>query len=162
MPKEIERKFLVASDGWRGDAEPAKQLRQAYLASTNAASIRVRIIDGAHAFLTIKSASPGMSRDEFEYEIPVNDAEAMLAMRTGEVIEKTRYVLPCDDGDLTVDEFSGSNVGLVIAEIELASENVAPALPAWIGREITHDKRFYNASLAERPYGSWSEEDRAG
>ncbi len=161
MPKEIERKFLVGSDAWRGAAEPAKQLRQAYLAATIAASIRVRIVDGAQAFLTIKSASPGMSRDEFEYEIPVADAEAMLAMRTGEVIEKTRYVLPCDDGDLTVDEFAGSNTGLVIAEIELAAEDVIPALPAWIGPEITDDKRYYNASLAESPYRLWPHEDRS-
>ena len=164
MPKEIERKFLVSDDTWRRDAERAKQLKQAYLASTEAASVRVRIVedDGEEkAFLTIKTASAGMSRDEFEYEIPVADAVAMLEMRDGGLIEKVRYVLPCADGDLTVDEFSGSNEGLVVAEIELANEAIEPALPAWIGREITGDRRFYNASLAGRPYADWPDEDRA-
>ncbi len=160
MPKEIERKFLVASDDWRADAGPGKRLRQAYLASTDAASIRVRLVDDEDASLTIKSASPGLSRDEFEYAIPVDHARAMLAMRIGEVIEKVRYAVPCADGDLTVDEFSGSNAGLVIAEIEIADESVSPALPAWIGAEITGDRRYYNASLAARPFRSWSAEEK--
>ncbi len=162
MPKEIERKFLVESDGWRGEAEAPRRLRQAYLATTGAASIRVRIVDDAEAFLTIKSASAGMVRDEFEYAVPVADAEAMLALRVGELIEKIRYKIPCDDGDLTVDEFSGSNAGLVIAEIELADETVSPAMPDWIGTEITDDKRYYNASLSGKPFGTWSKADRAG
>ncbi|WP_436642389.1 CYTH domain-containing protein [Microbaculum sp. FT89] len=160
MSKEIERKFLVANDGWRAQARSGKRLRQAYLAATGAAAIRVRIADDAVAFLTIKSATPGMSRDEFEYEIPVADAEAMLAMRVGEIIEKVRYAIPCDDGDLTVDVFSGANAGLVMAEIELASEDVVPALPDWIGDEITRDRRFYNANLAECPFGSWATDAR--
>jgi len=154
MPKEIERKFLVTDDRWRKDATAAKNLRQAYVAVTEKASVRVRIVEGQGAWLTIKSASPGMSRDEFEYDIPVEDAEAMFAMRTGGAIEKVRYAIPCADGDLTVDEFFGDNAGLVVAEIELASEDVHPDLPDWIGTEITDDRRYYNASLVQRPFGA--------
>ncbi|MEJ8570949.1 CYTH domain-containing protein [Microbaculum marinum] len=161
MAKEIERKFLVAGDGWRRGGHSSMRLRQAYLASTDAAAIRVRIVDDRDAFLTIKSAGKGMSRDEFEYSIPVADAEAMLALRVGEMIEKIRHAIPCADGDLTVDEFGGGNEGLVIAEIELPDEACDPALPDWIGAEVTDDRRFYNASLSARPFSAWAPADRA-
>lgn len=160
MPKEIERKFLVTGDAWRAQATASGRLRQAYLAATGAAAIRIRIIDSDSALLTIKSANAGMSRDEFEYPVPVADAEAMLEMRTGEVIEKIRHHLPCADGDLTVDEFLGSNAGLLIAEIELPHEDAAPDLPDWFGAEVTDDRRFYNAALSTRPFGAWPEEER--
>lgn len=160
MPKEIERKFLVAGDAWRGDVVAARRLRQAYLATTETASIRVRIVDSDSALITIKSANAGMSRDEFEYPVPVADAEAMLALRTGDVIEKIRHDLPCGNGDLTVDEFLGANAGLLIAEIELPSEDAEPALPDWVGREVTDDRRFYNAALSARPFGAWSAAER--
>lgn len=161
MAKEIERKFLVAEDRWRGEVVSALSIRQFYIASTDRASVRVRIIGGAEALLTVKSAVSGMVRDEYEYQIPVADAAAMEALRSGAVIEKTRFRLAGEEGDLTVDVFVGANTGLVIAEIELASDATDPALPDWLGREVTGDRRFYNADLAARPFADWPVEDRA-
>ncbi len=160
MAKEIERKFLVADNRWRGQVVSELEIRQFYIASTDRASVRVRMVDGTEALLTIKSAVSGMVRDEYEYPIPVADAGEMEALRTGEVIQKVRFRLACDEGDLTVDVFAGANTGLVIAEIELASDATDPALPDWLGREVTGDRRFYNADLAARPFSDWPAEDR--
>lgn len=160
MGREIERKFQVSGDAWRRDVEASRHLRQAYLADTGAASIRVRIVGESSAFLTIKSAAPGRVRAEFEYAIPVADAEALLALRTGQLIEKVRHTVPCGGGDLIVDEFLGANEGLVIAEIELGDENTESVLPSWIGREVTDDPRYYNAGLAQRPFAEWPAEER--
>lgn len=162
MAKEIERKFLVAGGGWKAEATRARAICQAYLATTQAAAVRIRIVESAEAWLTIKSARPGMVRDEFEYAVPVADAEAMLELRSGCLIEKVRHDLPCADGRLVVDAFSGANAGLVIAEIELGSTTVEPRLPGWIGPEITEDRRFYNASLSARPLSDWTAAERAG
>lgn len=148
MGAEIERKFLVRGDGWRASADAGSRLRQAYLASTGSAAIRVRIKDETEAFLTIKSAKPGLSRDEFEYSVPVEDARAMLALRVGEVIEKTRYRVPAGELTWEIDVFAGAHTGLTVAEIELPDEAADFARPGWLGDEITHDKRYYNASLA--------------
>jgi adenylate cyclase len=148
MAAEIERKFLVRGGGWKASADGGSRLQQAYLASTDGCAIRVRIKDDAEAFLTIKSAKPGSSRDEFEYPVPVDDARAMLKLGTGEVIEKTRYRVPAGDLTWEIDVFSGAQDGLIIAEIELPDEGARFERADWLGDEVTHDKRYYNASLA--------------
>lgn len=148
MAAEIERKFLVRNDGWKSEADGGSRLQQAYLAATDGCAIRVRIKDETQALLTIKSAKPGSNRDEFEYAVPVDDARAMVNLRTGDVIEKTRYRVPAGDLTWEIDVFSGAHDGLVIAEIELPDESTEFARPDWLGDEVTHDKRYYNASLA--------------
>ena len=147
MPIEIERKFLIASEAWRTEVASHSGIRQGYLAVTDTAAVRVRIVDAA-AFLTIKSAGPAISREEFEYSIPLGDAEALLALRTGRLIEKRRYIVPHGALRWEIDVFSGDLAGLVIAELELPSEGTAFARPAWLGAEVTGDPRYANAGLA--------------
>jgi CYTH domain-containing protein len=148
MAKEIERKFLVRSDGWRSGAETKSVLRQGYIASMDDRSVRVRIIDKKSARLTTKIGRSKMTRDEFEYEIPVTDAEELLDAAIGIVIEKTRYRVPYEGYVWEVDVFAGQHRGLVIAEVEMGSEAERPALPAWLGREVTGDFRYSNQALA--------------
>ncbi|HEX3440924.1 MAG TPA: CYTH domain-containing protein [Pseudolabrys sp.] len=148
MASEIERKFLVTGDGWKAQADRGKALVQAYLASTDKASIRVRIVDDAEAVITLKSAGSGTSRSEFEYSIPVADARELMKLRRGRVIEKSRYTVAAGRLKWEIDAFGGDLAGLVIAEIELASADSAFDRPLWLGREITGDKRYYNDSLA--------------
>lgn len=148
MAAEIERKFLVRGDGWRASADGGSQLRQAYLASTDACAVRVRVKDERQAFITIKSARAGSSRDEFEYPLPVEDARAMLKLRTGNAVEKTRYRVPAGDLTWEIDVFAGAHQGLTIAEIELPDAGTKFDRPDWVGEEVTDDKRYYNASLA--------------
>jgi len=158
MGREIERKFLVSDDVWRRDAGEGRRIRQAYLAFTDRGSVRVRILGDlgglgdAEAVLTVKSAATGAVRDEYEYPIPVADAEEMLALRQGHLIEKTRYRLARGRHVWEVDVFSGDNEGLVVAEIELSDEEEAFERPAWVGPEVTRDMRYTNAALAQRPY----------
>ncbi|MBU0859229.1 MAG: CYTH domain-containing protein [Alphaproteobacteria bacterium] len=156
MAREIERKFLVLNDAWRAVAGAPRRVRQGYLAMTDKAVMRVRIVDEDAAFITIKSNEPGRSRDEYEYEVPVADAAALLKLCVESVIDKQRYEVPAGD-NLTweVDVFAGDNDGLVIAEIELPDENTAFARPAWIGQEVTEDGRYYNAALSRRAYKLW-------
>ncbi|MBU2533065.1 MAG: CYTH domain-containing protein, partial [Alphaproteobacteria bacterium] len=137
MALEIERKFLVIGDSWRSKAAEGQKLRQAYLASSAQNSVRVRIVDERRAWLTIKSGYRGITRDEFEYEVPVEDAQEMIELRQNSVIDKVRY--PLADGSLIweIDVFSGDNDGLVIAEIELDDADHEPDLPDWIGDEVT-------------------------
>ena len=148
MASEIERKFLVRNDGWKSAADGGTRIRQAYLATTDTCSVRARIRDETQAFVTIKSAKPGSSRDEFEYAVPVDDARAMLNLRTGDVIEKTRYRVPADELCWEIDVFGGAHAGLVVAEIELPDEDAHFDRPDWLGEDVTQDKRYYNASLA--------------
>ncbi|MCB2076435.1 MAG: CYTH domain-containing protein [Novosphingobium sp.] len=149
MAREIERKFLVRGDGWRARAGDGRRLEQAYLAITDAANVRVRIIDGSKAFITVKSARSGMSRDEFEYAVPVEDARAMMTLRKGAIIEKTRHEVP-SAGALVweVDVFAGAHEGLVLCEIELPDEATRIEMPDWLGAEVTGDPAYYNAALA--------------
>ena len=148
MAIEIERRFLVASGGWAARAEPSHSIRQAYLAATPDAAIRIRVIDDASAFLTIKSGKAGIERAEFEYPIPVADAEELIEMRTGAIIEKRRHRFAADGGQWEIDVFGGELDGLVIAEIELETQDRAFDRPEWLGKEITEDGRYSNASLA--------------
>ncbi len=145
MAKEIERKYLVDGSSYRETATSAVRIRQAYLSTNPDATVRVRIA-GDSAWLTVKGRNAGNVRDEWEYPIPVADAEAMLARcAQSPVIDKTRY----RDGRWEIDEFHGSLEGLVVAEIELTSADEEYALPGYIGCEVSGDARYYNSSLAK-------------
>lgn len=155
MGKEIERKFLVSSDGWRAYADAGRRLRQVYLAETEKAAVRIRLDDDHSAWLTIKSVGSGLSRQEFEYEVPVVDAEDLLALRSGSVLEKTRFRVPHAGSVWEVDVYAGDNDGLTIAEIELPSETAEFDKPDWLGPEVTGDRRYYAARLAVEPFRRW-------
>ncbi|HZT49812.1 MAG TPA: CYTH domain-containing protein [Hyphomicrobiaceae bacterium] len=157
MSFEIERKFLVAGDGWRAQVKDRIALRQAYLTFDGKASIRVRIRDNDGATLTIKSRGAERRRLELEYPVPVLEAEALIALRRGSVIEKVRHLVPHAGATWEVDVFDGENSGLVIAEIELRDEHQIVELPPWVGPEVTGQPQYYNSSLAQRPYRSWPE-----
>ena len=154
MAKEIERKFLVVGDAWRALAKGTKY-RQGYLSTVKERTVRVRTIDDA-AFLTIKGITVGMTRAEYEYEIPTADATEMLDdLCEKPIIEKTRYKIPFEGFVWEVDEFAGVNQGLIVAEIELADENQAFTKPDWIGEEVSGDPRNFNANLIAHPYTNW-------
>ena len=155
MSREIERKFRVHADDWRPLAMSRRSLKQVYLSVTGNCSVRIRIERGVGARLTVKSAEHSVTRSEYEYQIPVPDAEEMTAFAVGTVIEKVRHVVPFANLKWEVDEFLDKNVGLVIAEVELETEDQDFKIPDWVSEEVTNDHRFYNASLAERPYTSW-------
>lgn len=148
MGIEIERKFLVAGDDWQRQAIRSRNLRQAYMAVTREATIRIRIEDESAAWLTIKSATAQLERAEFEYAIPVPEAEQLLELRTGRVIEKRRHIVPAGAACWEIDVFSGALAGLVIAEIEIETRHQAIPHPGWLGEEVTGDARFSNANLA--------------
>lgn len=155
MGKEIERKFLVGPD-WKEQVkgiEP-EMIKQGYLCSEPERNVRVRT-KGAGAFLTIKGKTEGFSRKEFEYAIPLQEAEELLGMCPSPLIEKQRFTLTIDGQQWEIDEFFGDNKGLLIAEAELESEEQALSIPDWIQQEVTHDKRYYNAQLAQNPYSQW-------
>lgn len=156
MAVEVERKFLVVGDAWRAEVTAATRIVQGYLAQTGRAVVRVRI-KGERAFLTLKGASQGISRREFEYEVPLVDAEAMLAeLVTGPVIDKVRHLVPVGGHTWEVDVFAGDNAPLVMAEVELGSPDEPFVLPGWAGLEVSHDPRYYNANLAREPYSHWA------
>lgn len=148
---EIERKFLVRDASWKAAATQSTRIRQAYLRTDAEATVRVRIREGRPATLTVKSQAVGISRAEFEYEIPLADAEAMFALRHGIVIEKVRHLVPVDGLVWEVDVFEGAHAGLVIAEVELTSPTQAVALPPWVGKEVSEDAAYYNSALARGP-----------
>ncbi|MFS8113839.1 CYTH domain-containing protein [Rhizobium jaguaris] len=146
--REIERKFLVRNDTWRCKALPASELRQGYLLSDADKSVRIRLIDGRFAFLTVKFDRQGIVRDEFEYRIPLDEAEELLERVVGTVIEKSRYKVPVGRFVWEVDVFHGAHSGLTIAEIEMFRERDRPVSPRWLGPEITGDRRYSNRTLA--------------
>ncbi|MBI5463074.1 MAG: CYTH domain-containing protein [Gammaproteobacteria bacterium] len=160
MAIEIERKFLVLNDDWRAAADAGTQYRQGYLSRVTGpeavrSSVRVRT-DGERAFLNIKSATLGIRRQEYEYAIPLADAEAMLAeLCVGARVEKTRYHVRVGAHVWEIDVFGGANTGLIVAEIELGHEDEVFERPDWLGAEVSDDPRYYNVCLADRPYGSW-------
>src|SRR5262249_11794855 len=160
MPFEIERKFLVRGDVWRSSATKRYHIRQAYLASQGKASIRVRIRDSDGAALTIKSRTPKRRRLELEYPIPVLEAEALIALRQGSVIEKDRYIVPHLGNRWEVDVFAGAHTGLALAAIELRDEDERVVLPSWAGPEVTGQAPYYNGSLAVHPFTGWPHEER--
>jgi CYTH domain-containing protein len=153
MGKEIERKFRVKSDAWR--TGEATRYRQGYLSTVKERTVRVRTI-GGRGYLTIKGVSVGATRLEFEYDIPLLDAEQMLdALCERPLIEKNRYRIEHDGILWEVDEFFGENAGLVVAEVELETEDQAFSRPDWVGDEVTEDPRYFNANLIGNPYCRW-------
>lgn len=155
MPIEIERKYLVVGDDYRRSGTPVR-IVQGYICSSPERVVRVRI-KGDRAFLTIKDATVGFSRHEFEYQIPVADAEVMLqSICTQPVIDKTRWIVPAGGYLWEVDEFHAENDGLVVAEIELECADEVFPLPAWVGKEVTGVERYYNACLFSHPYSAWT------
>lgn len=157
MGVEIERKFLVRDESWRGRAASRAHIRQAYLTCEGNASVRVRVKGDRSAVLTIKSRGTELRRLELEYPIPVADAEALIALRCGAVIEKVRHVVPCAGATFEVDVFAGENAGLIVAEVELPHEDSRLELPPWIGAEVTGRAEYYNSSLAARPFCQWAD-----
>jgi len=154
MGKEIERKFLVKNRTWEDEAQ-GKYYHQGYLSSERERVVRVRIA-GDDAFLTIKGINKGAIRDEFEYPLPQEDASYMLKNLCEQpTIEKYRYRIPFEDHVWEVDKFLGENTGLVIAEVELKSEEERVTLPDWIGEEVTGDPRYYNSNLVKLPFRKW-------
>jgi adenylate cyclase len=153
MAVEIERKFLVVGEAWRA-ASRGTAYRQGYLCSCGGTSVRIRI-GGEQARLTIKGETSGISRPEFEYPVPLADAAELLALCRQPLIEKVRYRVDYAGHTWEVDEFSGDNAGLVLAEIELEHVDEAFARPDWVGAEVTGDPRYYNINLQQHPYRLW-------
>ncbi|MCV9998363.1 CYTH domain-containing protein [Pararhizobium sp. YC-54] len=151
MAKEIERKFLVASDGWRKAADGGTRFLQAYIVTMDDRSVRVRLMDEKRAKLTIKIGAGSMTRDEFEYEIPVADAKEMMSKAVGLIIEKTRYELEHCGFVWEVDVYGGAHEGLIVAEVELDAEGDTPDLPSWLGTEVTGDPQYSNQYLSTSP-----------
>jgi len=152
MGMEIERKFLVKDDSWHSDVESQAHLMQGYLADGDKATVRVRVTDDA-ACLTIKGPTVGIRRGEYEYPIPLANAQAMLRELTVyPAINKTRYQVRSGGRLWELDLFAGENEGLVLAELELGSEDESFELPAWAGEEVSGDPRYYNVNLARNPY----------
>jgi len=167
MGIEIERKFLLRGEAWRSAVERSVRMAQGYLNDHDAvasgrqqASVRVRVA-GEQAFLNLKSREAGPSRQEFDYAIPVADAEALLRLCVGGLIDKTRHYVHHAGWLWEIDEFAGANAGLVVAEIELPSVEAQFARPAWLGDEVTEHVRYYNLALAARPFRDWSPEEKA-
>ncbi len=166
MGIEIERKFVPANDDWRARVSRSIDMAQGYLndaASVNSgvqnSSVRVRI-EGDEARLNIKSREMGARRQEFDYPIPLEDAHALIALCVGAVVAKRRHYVEHAGHLWEIDEFSGDNAGLVVAEVELAREDEAIDLPTWIGAEVTHLPRYYNLNLGDHPYARWTPEER--
>ena len=156
MAHEIERKFLLTSDEWRSGVE-GRLYRQGYLSTEKERTVRVRIV-GQRGVLTVKGLTRGISRLEFEYEIPLADATRLLdELCHRPLIEKTRYEVAHAGLTWEIDEFHGDNAGLVVAEVELASEDQTIELPGWIGKEVSGDPRYYNSNLAQHPFSEWQQ-----
>lgn len=154
MGKETERKFLVAGEEWRKLAR-GEACRQGYLSTVRERTVRVRTIDGK-GFLTIKGVTVGATRAEYEYEVPAKDANEMLTnLCERPLVEKNRYRIK--QGELTweIDEFLGDNLGLIVAELELADEAQQFAKPSWLGQEVTGDPKYFNSNLTKNPFTKW-------
>jgi CYTH domain-containing protein len=152
MAKEIERKFLIKNDAWRNVR--GIKYRQGYLSSVKERTVRVRTMEDK-GYLTIKGIAVGATRMEFEYEIPRKDADRLLEICEQPLIEKNRYTIEYGGFVWEVDEFFGENTGLIIAEVELASEDQEFPLPDWVGKEVTEDPRYFNSNLGKNPYTHW-------
>ncbi len=154
MATEIERKYLVVGDAWRSLGS-GTTYRQGYLSTVKERTVRVRVV-GERATLTIKGLTVGATRTEFEYDIPVDDANHMLdELCEQPVIDKTRFIIEQNGLTWEIDEFAGANDGLIVAEVELESEDQTIDLPEWAGDEVSHDPRYFNANLIAHPYTAW-------
>ena len=155
MAIEVEHKFLLSSDAWRSEIDHSVYYKQGYLSGSPLSSVRVRISD-TQAWLNIKSATIGTSRHEFEYEIPLADANTILdELCHKPLIEKQRHFVHHQGHVWEIDEFTGDNAGLIVAEVELSQIGESFAKPAWIGVEVTEDLRYYNNNLCKNPYKNW-------
>lgn len=162
MSFEIERKFRVRGSEWREHVVRRVHIQQAYLSSDGKASIRVRIKDSQSATLSIKSLPAELRRLELEYPLSIQDAEALMQLRCGAVLEKVRHIVPAGDLEWEVDVFLGENDGLIIAEIELSQIDQSIDLPGWIGREVTGEAPYYNSSLVQHPFRTWQDGGHIG
>lgn len=151
MGIEIERKFMVTDEAWRKAVTARSVIRQGYLSTNAKATVRIRIIDDARAVLTLKGPLEGISRAEFEYDVPLEEGRALLDMARPNVVEKQRHLVPHAGLVWEVDVFEGAHAGLVMAEVELSDPGQAVDLPDWAGREVTLDDRYANASLSRNP-----------
>jgi adenylate cyclase len=159
---EIERKFRLLDDSWREQVLRKTLLRQGYIANTPRASVRVRLA-GTTGWLSVKAMTRALSRAEYEAVIPAVEANEMLdRLCEGPLIEKWRHIVVYQGSEWEIDEFLGENAGLLIAELELEAEDTVFARPPWLGVEVTHDERYYNFRLSEKPYRHWPENLRAG
>ena len=160
MAQEIERKFLVTGD-YRSSAASSSHIAQGYICSEQGRTVRVRIRDG-HGYLTIKGPSTdnGLSRYEWEREIPLEDARDLLRLCQGQILEKTRFLVPFAGHTFEVDEFYGDNEGLVVAEVELSAPDEPFERPAFLGQEVTGDRRYYNSQLMQHPYRTWKDSQK--
>ena len=154
MAVEIERKFLVRDTSWKDNVRRSIVIKQGYLSTDPDRTVRIRI-KGDQGVLTVKGRSQGVSRAEFEYEIPRDDAEAMLLLCNDVPIEKVRHEILVGGKLWELDVFEGANQGLVLAEIELADENEVFELPSWVEKEVSEDVRYYNSYLSKTPYATW-------
>lgn len=159
MALEIERKFLVLDDSYKHEAFSKSYIQQGYICSERGRTVRIRIRN-ERAYITIKgpSLNGGLSRYEFEQEIPLDDARKLLTLCDPGIIDKTRWLVKAGKHTFEVDEFAGENEGLIVAEVELASEDEAFEKPAFIGQEVTGDRRYYNSHLRRNPYCRWPKE----
>ena len=154
MGVEIEKKFLLQNEKWRSLSEKGHVIKQGYLSTEKERTVRVRLFDET-GYLTIKGKSVGNSRLEFEYEIPKEDALQLLSLCKKPIIEKSRHKIKFGNHIWEVDEFEGVNEGLIVAEIELESENENFEIPDWIGKEVSDDVRYFNANLIQHPFKDW-------
>jgi len=155
MGIEIERKFTLKNSNWRQQVQRSERYVQGYLAGNARSSVRVRIA-GNKANLNIKSATLGVFRHEYEYEIPLADAEEMLTtLCETPIIDKVRHFIEFENKTWEIDEFNGENKGLIIAEVELNKENEVITLPDWVDEEVSHDPKYYNVSLVKNPFCNW-------
>ena len=154
MGLEIERKFLLKSDEWKVEADHGLQIKQGYLNSVIERTVRVRVI-GDKGMLTVKGKTNNLTRKEFEYEIPYEEAISLLELCERPIIEKKRYLVKRNDLIWEIDVFDGENKGLVIAEVELDSEAQRFLTPNWIGEEVSQESKYYNSSLLSNPYNTW-------
>ena len=154
MGIEIERKFLVDGTKWRDSVEQSMRYQQAYLSRDPDRTVRIRIVE-RNAWITVKSSTDGLRRSEFEYAIPLEDAVEMMKMCERPLVEKTRHLLRHAGNLWEIDEFAGENAGLIVAEIELESEDQDFEKPSWAGEEVTQDSRYYNSQLSKTPFLRW-------
>jgi CYTH domain-containing protein len=155
MAKEIERKFLITDESWRSVAGVGTRYRQGYLSTVKERTVRVRTIDDK-GFLTIKGITTGVTRLEYEYEIPAKEADEMLTeLCEKPLIEKNRYKFETDGLTWEIDEFFGDNQGLIIVEVELESEEQKYTAPSWVGEEVSGDPRYFNSNLTKHPFKNW-------
>lgn len=148
MAIEIERKFLLSNDDWRNFIQSSSTLRQAYILYADNRNLRIRIKNDETAKLTVKIGHDGFIRSEYEYDVPLTDANELIAISEGVVIEKTRHLVHWDNHTWEIDEFSGIYTGLITAEVELNATDDLPTIPDWIGEELTSDRRYSNQTLA--------------